>query len=139
MPGYSDPELYHYGVKGMKWGVRRSKRELIKAGVDKKTAKKQSAFEKKVQSQSSWTKSYSRATDLFNKDIVEINKRYEDVNLFKDSHSKRAQSYIKEVDRTWRKHYSDTLISDFGEEPINKGRDWVNDAPFMNTYLEFLD
>ena len=105
----------------------------------KKTAKKQSAFEKKVQSQSSWTKSYSRATDLFNKDIVEINKRYEDVNLFKDSHSKRAQSYIKEVDRTWRKHYSDTLISDFGEEPINKGRDWVNDAPFMNTYLEFLD
>ena len=119
----------------MKWGVIRSKRELKKSGVDKKTAKEQIAFERKTQN--NWYKSYNKATDKFNKDIERINDKYSDVNLFKNPNSKRARAYVSEVDKMWRKYYSDALIKDFGSEPVNKGRDWVNGAPFMDNYLYF--
>lgn len=35
MPNQLQNELYHYGVKGMKWGVRRSRSDQIKALTEK--------------------------------------------------------------------------------------------------------
>lgn len=48
-------ELYHYGVKGMKWGVRKSKAERLKdwknkqhSRLDAQTGKDQSRFDKRI-------------------------------------------------------------------------------------------
>ena len=44
-PQTSD-ELYHYGVKGMRWGVRRASKKLSKATDEKKKAKAVASLEK---------------------------------------------------------------------------------------------
>ena len=133
---YSD-ELYHYGVPGMKWGVRRvqKKAERAERKAKKKLDKEQLKFEKNVNE--NWLKSYNRATDYFNKNIGTINKKYK--GGF-DEHftTKKGQQYLREVNDMWQKAYSKALIEDFGKAPISKGTDWVKNAPFMDSYLDDL-
>lgn len=42
----SDEELYHYGVKGMRWGVRRASKQLSNATTDKQREKAVSSLNK---------------------------------------------------------------------------------------------
>lgn len=38
----------------------------------------------------------------------------------------------------WKREYSKALLEDFGPEPISKGKEWVENAPFMNDYDAFI-
>lgn len=127
-------DLMHYGVKGMKWGVRKKRKES--SGKSERRIKKaQKKFVKSVNRD--WLNSYNKATDVFNSKVKNINDKYSDVNL-NDKPTKRGSQYIREVGKLWTESYSNQLISDFGPEPINNGKEWVKRMPFMDTYDAIL-
>ena len=135
MTFYQYPDyMYHHGVKGMKWGVRRAqkKQARMEAKQQKKNKKEQRKFQSNVSK--NWTKSYNKATDKFNVDLHKINDKYKDDKFDDEFSTERGQQYIKELSSTWKKHYSQALLEDFGPEPISKGKDWVKNMPMMDDY-----
>ena len=135
--------LQHYGVKGMKWGVRRAEKRQAKAErrAERKKQKAQKKFRHNVNR--GWIGAYNKATDEFNSKIDAVNKKYSGTNLNKPAKNskerKRNREYIQEVGKLWTDSYSKALIDGFGPEPISNGKDWVKNMPFMDTYSSLLD
>ena len=65
------------------------------------------------------------------RELEEINKKYEG--------SEYGKKYIKEVGKRWTDVYTKHLLSDFGTEPINNGKEYVKRAPFMNQYARYYN
>lgn len=131
--------LEHYGVMGMKWGVRKDRRTAKKAEKRKKTAVKK--FNQSYNK--GWAQAYNKAADKNEKNIAEINKKYEKYDFrglptrnpsAVDSKTRKAwNNYVQEQSDAWVKTYSDVLLSEFGEHP-EMGKAWVEKAPFMDTF-----
>ena len=81
-----DNYLQHWGVKGMKWGVRRYQN---KDGTLTEAGKKryQKKFEKDVKK--NWMKTYSRSSDEFNRKLDSINEKYKDDDFREGYSTKR--------------------------------------------------
>ena len=146
---HSDDELMHYGVKGMKWGVRRYQRkDGSLTGAGKRRLKKAlrgdtelkntgKVFQEKVTEPLNKSKEYARMKDAtdFLKAIEDEARRQgidpsrvmldsatsKTVRTAMDDYSKKGSSLIRE-------NYQDlasATLRDVGLEDTQKGRDWL--------------
>jgi hypothetical protein len=97
---YSNSQLDHAGVKGMKWGVRKNPKKS-----SLKTIRKDRKFEQKAVSNKMTIKLYNEAAGRANKEIGLINKKYEGKDLSYDSPTRRQ--YYKDHQNNLIKHLKD--------------------------------
>lgn len=134
--------LQHHGILGQKWGVRRyqnSDGSLTPAG-ERRQKREQKKAEKKFENdiKQNWYKAYNEATDKFNNEIDTLNKKYEGITFDDNFSTEEGQKYIKEVSDFWQKLYKTALLNRFGESPIDKGKNWVNNMPMMYMYDDLI-
>ena len=78
---YNNRYLAHYGIKGVKWGVRRYQNadgSLTEAG-QKREQKRAKKYGKKLAN--NWIEIHNRATDINNAKLGELNKKYEKIRF----------------------------------------------------------
>lgn len=109
-------ELRHYGVLGMKWGVKRSQKQL--ARIDKK-AKKQGWSEDAESVAKIKTK---KLNQMSNAELKKFNERKRLENEYKQltkSQKSAGQKFASEIGRE--------LAKDYTKQGIKKGISWVTD------------
>lgn len=142
-------EQYHFGVKGMKWGVRRYQNadgtltSKGKARQAKQTKKAQKKWDKNARK--NWVKSYNKAVDYSNNNFIDkLNEKYKDYD-FSDLTDKKIQKVYKRYVEEYVNGFNSILEKSYrevlGDRPDDPGA--IRSLPFYNDanslYQEFLN
>lgn len=121
---YSEDYLIHYGVKGMKWGVRRAskayKKEMIKYQKDAVRS-----------AQALNLKAYNKTADEYN------NGKIEAFNKTHDPKSKTyMEDYAKQFERDYRKNFDRMKLSEMENNKHYKKAKKICDKYNLTSYDE---
>lgn len=123
-----DHDIEHYGVKGMKWGVRKSEYKSMSRAQrkqvrkDYKTAK---AYGKRIQRR--FPSIYNTAADRIELETYRMNDRYGD-SL---SDTETYRKYVKEYQKKWNDMLVSETLKQVGSMPKNITTDKLLDMiPF---------
>ena len=129
---YQD-ELYHYGVKGMKWGVKKSEYDSMSKDQKKKLRKEykqDEKWKKKTTSIRNYNKTRLDSYNKFNSQLSDINK-----TIKKGSIEQMDSQYVKRFNQIMKKSLNDfskSLSSPSGRYAVDMFVNSLSDRPIMS-------
>lgn len=142
-------ELYHFGIKGMKWGVRRYQNKdgtLTPAGkkrvseeYKKYAAKAQTDLENNYNNR--WLKAYNKAADDMNNGLTDkynsdydkkLGSKAKDHDYFNDD--EYNSGYEKLFNEQWTKHYNQETAREMMSNPNYKKAQKLCDKYNMTSF-----
>ena len=147
----ANDELYHHGIKGQKWGIRRYQNPdgtLTEEGKERYNRAIYKAFRKNLKRSKfgTWKTEESRYTKQISKDIDEIVKNKSNLLEIGKKYNDLSRKLNAELEKFWdskdcekiRKKVEDQFEEEYGRKPRKVGKHNYNknDLKLMNFYDE---
>ena len=120
-------ELYHYGVRGMKWGVQKNPSKAYA-----KSSKKADMLKKKAASLEEKSNKYHEKTvkrmarPSFTDFGVAKERRMAKKDARFEVKAKRAKAESSKFERRMRENFKDVSVNDISKEDLSIGREYID-------------
>ena len=125
-------ELYHYGIKGMKWGIRKDEYNSMTNDQQRKVRKEykqDEKWKKKATSRKSYNKVWNNSVDTFNSRLKEINASIKNGSIKKmDAQYKQK---FNEIMNSSLSEVAKSTTSPSGRYKVEMFMRDLSDAPYM--------